>query len=64
MPQKILIDLAVLTDQVTRIRIIIMVLVKDIQPGAISIGQQVCTPDEEGVLMCQSLGHLTELRIL
>ena len=52
-----MIDLAALTDQVTRIR------KRDIQLGAVSISQQVCTLDDEGVLVCRSLGHLAELKI-
>ena len=51
------IELAALTDQVTRI------LKRDIQLGAVSISQQVCTLDDEGVLVCRSLGHLAELKI-
>ncbi|GFS31346.1 hypothetical protein Acr_00g0016860 [Actinidia rufa] len=50
--QKKLIDLAILTERATRIRKIAIVLVKDIQSGAVSTNQQVCTPGKEGVLGC------------
>ncbi|GFZ03403.1 hypothetical protein Acr_16g0000270 [Actinidia rufa] len=39
------------------------VLVRGIQLGAVSTDQQVHTPSEEGVMVCRSLGHQTELRI-
>ena len=58
-----LIDLVVLSDQAIKICRIAIMLVRDIQPGAISTNQQVCTLGEEGVLVCWSLCHLAELRI-
>ena len=58
-----LIDLATPTDRATRIHKITILLVRDIQLGAVSTDQQVRIPGEEGVLVRQSLGHLAELRI-
>ena len=58
-----LIDLVVLTDQAIKICRIAIVLVKDIQIGVVNTDQQVCTPNEEGVLVCRSLNHLDELKI-
>ncbi|GFZ08936.1 hypothetical protein Acr_20g0007440 [Actinidia rufa] len=46
-----------------RICIIAIVLVRDIQLGVVSTDQQVCNPGEEGVMVCQSHGHITKLRI-
>ena len=56
-------DLAILTDQVNRIQKITIVLIRDIQLGVSNTDQRVCTLGEEGVLSCQSLGHLAKLRI-
>ncbi|GFS36114.1 hypothetical protein Acr_00g0044140 [Actinidia rufa] len=61
--RKILINLAIPSDQVIRIRRIAIVLVRDIQLGAVSSDQQVHTPGEEGVLVCWNLDHLAELKI-
>ena len=58
-----LIDLAILTNRATRIRKIIIVLVKDIQQGAVITSQRVYTPNKEGVLICLSHGCLAELRM-
>ena len=59
---KMLITLAALTDRVTRIPKVTIALVGDIQVGAVHTDRQVCTPGVEGVLSCQSLDHLAELR--
>ena len=63
MSRKILIDLTALTNRAIRICITVVVLVRDIQPGAVNIDQQVHTLGVKGVLVCRSLGHLVELRI-
>ncbi|GFZ21347.1 hypothetical protein Acr_29g0005090 [Actinidia rufa] len=55
---KYVIDLAVLSDRAIKIRRIVIVLVMDIQQGAVSSSRQVYTPDEEGVLVYLSLGRL------
>ncbi|GFY85663.1 hypothetical protein Acr_04g0004010 [Actinidia rufa] len=58
-----LIELIELSDRAIRIHKIVIVLVRDIQLGAVSTDHQVFILGKEGVMVCQSLGHLAELRI-
>ena len=57
-----LIDLVILIDQAIMICRIIILLVKDIQQGAINTSRQVYTLDEEEVLVYMSLVCLAELK--
>ena len=58
-----LINLTVLSNRAIKICRITIVLVKDIQPGAVNTDQQVHTLEEEGVLVCRSLNHLAKLML-
>ncbi|GFZ17081.1 hypothetical protein Acr_26g0003510 [Actinidia rufa] len=57
-----LIDLAVLIDWAIRIHRIVIVQVRDIRQGAVSIIQRVYTLDKEGVLVYLNLDSLVELK--